>query len=59
MHFTQVNQIDPDPDDELRGWHEMQAEDLQKQAENEPFHRCPIDMPPCPVCEEFYDNEVE
>ncbi len=57
MHMTQVNHIEIDPDDELRAWQEMQAEDAAKQAENQPFYRCPIDMPPCPICEQLYDAE--
>ena len=57
MYLTQPNTSRIDPDDELIAWQESQAEDLMKQAQNQSSHRCPSDMPPCPVCEQIYDDE--
>ena len=51
------NQLDSD--DELRIWHEVQAESAMKLMEHDLHHRCSPDMPPCPECQELYDREDE
>jgi hypothetical protein len=55
--MTPLDTRESNPDDDLRGWQEAEAEDAMKQAQNLPFHLCPIDMPPCPICEQIYDDE--
>jgi hypothetical protein len=57
IDMTPLTINEPDPDAELAAWQEVQAEAATKQAANAIFHRCPSDMPPCPVCEELYDDE--
>jgi hypothetical protein len=45
-----------DPDAELQAWHEANAEDAHRQH-LERRHRCPSNIPPCPVCQALNDEE--
>lgn len=57
--FGSQNHNQLDSDDELRIWHEVQAESAIKLMEDNLYHRCPPYMPPCPNCQELYDIEDE
>lgn len=45
-----------DVDAERDAWHDVQA-DTMRREELTTYHRCPIDMPPCPDCQELDDDE--
>jgi hypothetical protein len=54
--------MDPDYQDAtaaLAGWLDVANEVLKVQPATAPTgrHRCAIDMPPCPECQELYDQE--
>lgn len=44
-----------DADDELQAQQLMVAHNYLDFPQ--PYHRCPIDQPPCPECQERYDEE--
>lgn len=47
-------------DEELDAWHLANAEAAgRRQAAEEAAHRCPPDMPPCPVCQARQEAEDE
>ncbi len=42
-----------DPDEQLQAWHEAQGATPQHDS----GHRCPSNVPPCPICQEKDDAE--
>lgn len=46
-----------DPDCDREVWHDVQAAQAARDLATETRHRCPADMPACPVCQEIYDQE--
>lgn len=49
-----------DADEALVAWQMVQAEAAGREMERrEEAHRCPPDMPPCPRCQQFNDEEDE
>lgn len=50
---------DYDVDAELDAWYDANYGSGYTQDPIRASHRCPIDMPPCPDCEELYEAEDE
>lgn len=56
--LTMIPKPEFDVDAELQAWHEAQGTPVLYQPEPHlRHHRCPVDMPPCPECQEAEEEE--